>query len=60
MWSLSASPDPLAAIWGLLLREGRRGNGGEGGQKGKEERREGRRERPQPDFLATPLCAGVT
>jgi len=41
------SPDTLAAIWVLLLR------GGEGGKEGRA--REGRRERPQPDFLDTPL-----
>ena len=37
---LKRSPDPLAAIWGLLLREG----GREGRRKGAEGREEGREE----------------
>jgi len=40
------SPAPLAAIWGLLLREGR----------GK---RKGKKGETQPHFQATPLRGGI-
>jgi len=36
---LKRSPDPLAAIWGLLLREEEGGRGGRGGRGGWEEGR---------------------
>jgi len=42
LWgSLSASPDPLAAIWGLLLTGGGgEGRGGDEGRGGEREKRE--------------------
>jgi len=40
---LKCSPDPLAAIWGLLLREGEEeGRGGKEVRRGEENRRKGR------------------
>jgi len=49
--SLSAPPDPLAAIWGLLLRGGE-GKGGEGrGGKGRGGREGEEREKGSPHFF---------
>ena len=57
---LNASPDLLAAIWGLLLREGEGRRGGLKGRreegKGREERGKWRRERPPTRLSGYPTA----